>query len=292
MIKKTAVIVAALAMFLLASPAGAFSISPAGFRVTADPATTQIVRVKVKNNESTVANFKFDVLGARQDEHGLPLFGSGFDMAEIWVRPEFESLTLKPGEEKSVGFVIRVPPGIGPGGHYLGLAIKKMNGGTNSVTISGQLLAIMSLQVAGVANESLKINRWVAGETTSWKKIWPMYLTLVNTSNVEVNLLADAVIRNSAGKELARLPLDIGPDNLISGAVRVAEPKLDLAGKKIWWPGKYLVQLEVQYGLTHQTAMAAAEIYYYPLWLIWPGTILILAILISIFVWLHRRKIS
>ena len=257
----------------------AFTITPTSFKLTIDPGAGQLVKIKVRNDEAQQADFKLKVLGSKQDEHGLALFGQGFDEAEKWVTPQTDVFTLKSNEERQVVFAITAPKTAAAGGHYLGVGVEKIGNENGAIKLSSQLLSVLSLQVAGIATENLQITEWIGNNKIFLGKNWQFNLALFNKSNIEVPISGVAVVKGWGGREITQTPLNLGTTIFLPGSSRVLKPQISLSKSNLIWPGKYTVEAVIKYGRTNQTALAQTTVWYVPYWFLSGiGVIILLAV--------------
>ncbi|MBI2038142.1 MAG: hypothetical protein HYT15_04450 [Candidatus Magasanikbacteria bacterium] len=251
-------------LFIAISPVHAFGITPVKMLVTADPATSQTVVVRINNSDKTNLTFKLSVLGTKQDEMGLPVFERGVDEAEAWIFPEESLVTLKPGETRAVNFIIRVPENASAGSHYVGLAVEPALKNTNQNAITSRLLSLLTLQVKGLVQESVIIEKWDVIKGSVGNKSWKFALGLQNNGTVEVPLKGTAAIKNWRGEEIFIEPVVLG-NTLLAGSRRVLSPEISLKNN-ISLPGIYQAQIQVNYGRTNQAVSAIDYIWYFPIW--------------------------
>lgn len=274
-------------MFAFAKEANAFSISPSKFLVTADQGMSQTITVKIKNNEAASMQFSASVLGAKQDDQGHPVFGTGIDDAENWVRPEIASFNIVPGETKTLDFFINVPKDTLSGSHYLGLAVEPIYPKGSQVSLGGRLVSILTLQVSGTVNESLGITRWKPSGNLFTENIWKFNLELKNSGDIEVPAVGSVSISNWKGKEIFSENLNLG-NQILAGSLRSLEPSVVLADKG-FWPGLYQAKIKVSYGKTGQVAYAMANAWYLPLWSIF-ALCAFFVVLIAVIIFLSRSR--
>jgi len=173
-----------------------------------------------------------------------------------------------------------VPPGTSPGSHYLGLAAEGVapapSGGT---TLTGRLVMIVELQVAGTVTESLSIkNRSVAGLV--WQRSWPISLELQNNGTVEIVPHGRVIIQNWRGEEISSQEISLG-NQLLPGAIRQFNSQI--AASSINWPGLYRLRVEIKYGKTNQTSFTTTNLWYFPLSsLVSLGLILTIIVLLKV----------
>ncbi len=271
-------------LFIAISPVHAFSITPVKMLVTADPATSQTVVVRINNSDKTNLTFKLSVLGTKQDEMGLPVFERGVDEAEAWVFPEESSVIVKPGETKVANFIIRVPENASAGSHYVGLAVEPALKNTNQNAVTSRLVSLLTLQVKGLVQESVIIEKWDVIKESIGNKSWKFALGLQNNGTVEVPLKGTVAIKNWRGEEIFIEPVVLG-NTLLAGSRRVLSPEINLKNN-ISLPGIYQAQLTVNYGRTGQTVSAIDYIWYFPTWsktvLVIGGLLLLLLVFLLI----------
>ena len=75
-----------------------------------------------------------------------------------------------------------------------------------------------------------------------------------------------AVVRGWGERELTQTPLNLGTTIFLSGSSRVLKTPLSLAQSNLIWPGKYTVEVVINYGRTNQTALAQTVVWYVPWW--------------------------
>jgi len=244
-------------------PAQAFTISPLRFLVTIDPGSSQTVAVDIKNNENADITVKPVVLGARQNAKGRTEFLSGVNQAEGWVKADVGSFAIAKNETKKINFTVSAPSMASPGSYYLAVGAQQAGSG-GQIGLSGRLLTLLTVQVAGTAQEKLTINKWQAAQYFIVKKVWPFQLEIKNSGNVEVSYRAVAIVRNWSGDEKMRYTL-VEKENILAGTDRSDNYSVDVEGQ-YFWPGLYQVQAQVDYGLTGQTVTAMVYIIYFPVW--------------------------
>ena len=304
-LKKIALYIAviAVASFGFTSLAQAFGISPIKILLTVGQSASQTVVFKINNLSASTGEttFKLSVLGVSQDEAGLPVFERGINTAENWVYPESNLVKVKAGEIKSVNFIIKTPENALPGSYYLGLAAEPVqqnsNGGLNS-----RLVSLLTLQVEGLVNESLGIEKWNLQAGAVANDVWKFDLLLKNNGDIEVPMQAEVAIRNWQGEEIFAEPLVLG-NKLLAGSKRALSPEIllkrpvsndgtghySVESNKISLPGLYQAQIRVTYGKTNQSVSAIAYIWYLPLWSKVSAGLFGL-VLVVIFVFLIKRK--
>ena len=272
---------AVFTFFIAALPARAFEISPVKSLFTVDPGVSQTVVLKIKNTppfipprngEGQEAGFKLSVLGMTQDEDGRPIFARGIAVAESWVYPENNLVNIKSGEIKSVNFIIKIPADALAGSHYLGLAVEPVLSGQGNqstatagqASLSARLVSLLTLQVKGMVEESVAIEKWSPLTGATSEKNWKFDLVLKNNGTIEVLMKGTVAVRNWRGEEIFSEPIVLG-NKLLVGSKRVLRPGIILRNN-INLPGLYSAQIKINYGLTSQIVSAIAYVWYFPQW--------------------------
>lgn len=274
----------------IAGAVGAFSISPTKILLTIEPGKSSEVFVEVENSEKQDMVFAGIVLGVRQDNEGRPIFLSGYSVAEKWVSPKTDKISLKSGAKEKVYFTIQVPTGTPAGAYYLALVIQAVSTG-GDVGLTGQIASLLNLQVSGTVSESVKINKWEFNEQKSDKDNWKFSLNLENSGNIEVLLDGNLSISSWLGREMFKEKLNLG-NKLLAHSFRFLQPEFNLARKNIYLPGLYQVKADISYGKTNQRAAESIYVWYWPVWSKIIGLVLLFLVLAA-FVWMRgilRRR--
>lgn len=284
---KNTVIVSAIGALFLTIVCRSFSISPLKYHLTLTPGVTNhVIALMVKNTSPVKQLYKFKVLGARQIQSGQLVFAEMNSAAETWVRPEVNAAEILPNTEKKINFLISIPKEAAAGSYYLGMAAESAaGGGERQVGVSGQLVSVLLLQVAGVVNESLSIVEWKIPGFTSGKE-WPATFSLFNSSATELPVKGEIIVRDWLGREVTRENVNLGLP-LLPSAGRNFSATVRLP-KKLLLPGVYQAEVRVKYGLTNQTAVAIKNVWYTPLYL-W--ILLFVAFIAGILAIKRRKKV-
>lgn len=285
MFKKFLFFLSLVFFFWSAGPASAFGISPLKYVVAINPGGSRVVEVTVKNFSNKSVNYSLVVVGAVQDGEGHPLFSTGVSAAENWVIPEKKTIIIPANSEEKVNFNINVPDGSYPGFYYLGLGVQEKNISGEGVVLTSQLNTLLSLQVAGTANEDLQIEKWLSKQKFYLVSNLDFDLILKNNGNVDLPIQGKVMVKNLFFDGIKTEYLYLG-NNLLPSAKRVLQPEfVDI----LKWPGLYHLDLNVRYGLTGQMAAKSALVWYLPAWSIAVG-LLVLVLLAAIVSWLFKLK--
>jgi hypothetical protein len=263
-------------LFFLFSPAvaSAFSLSPAKVDLTIDPGDIQIVEVKIKNNDKTEKSFRPIVMGVEQTEQGTPRFVSGVSEIESWADSKTQTFVLLPGQERNIQFSIDIPNGSYPGSYFLGLGAEQLGGQNGNVNLSGRLLSLVNIKVAGIVSEELGFDKWQSVKKIWFSPDWKFVSTMINKGNVELPLRGELVIYDFRGRKIAGQELYLG-NKLIPGTARDLDFSFSLPGKYLFVPGIYQTDLVLHYGMTNQKMVLSTKLWYF-----YPPTIFLLMVLI------------
>lgn len=272
-------------LFLLpASRVDAFGITPTKFYVTVDPGTKQQVDVVVENTDAVAKKYRIFVLGVEQDEKGHPTFKKNGDQALAWVTSPLAEVQVKPKSERKVPFNISVPVDAQPGAHYLGLTVEESNQNAGGLGISGRLVSLLTLQIAGIAKEDVTVNKWQSKRSIYYKKSLLFDLGLRNNGTIDVAMKSNIVVRNWLGNVISDFEFPLG-NRLIAGAERNMQVPVEI---ERFFPGLYQVEAKITFGRIGQSVVRVDNILYLPL----AGTLVFLfsmGVLIIIFIKLYRR---
>lgn len=283
---RVELIVIIFCLILFPIKTGAFSVSPLKYHITLDAgAVNHVVTIKITNEESEKNFYNLSVLGAKQLDDGRVVYGSEYSIAENWVRPEKTAIELSPGEEKSINFLINVPATAKSGSHYLGLAVGLNTSNQNdNIGISGKVVSILLLQVAGVVNESVNVQSWQLSEGMFNGK-FESIISVENDGLVGAPISGYAVVRNYFGKEVYKKEIGLN-GTLLPRSIIKSKDVIELP-LGFYWPGPYNVELHINYGLTGQRISLIK-----PVWFIHLYFFPIFAFFIGVigYIFLHQKK--
>lgn len=275
-------------LFFFAVPfAKTFSISPLKYHLTVAPGTQgYTLSLAVKNDDTGKKAYLLKVISAKQDDQGRLTYGGGNNFAEMWVKPQTESVEIAGGKEKNVNFFINVPQDAAPGSYYLGLAVETAAENKANVGLSGQLIAPLLLQVAGVANESLSIETWRHPKMVFWQRHWMYDFILNNSGNVEVPAKATVRISNWRGDQVYGQQPNLD-ELILPGSGRAYRSEVKLPYGNFYLPGPYSAELVINYGKTGQVISAVQTVWFFPPYIIIICSVIILLIAYSL---LKKKK--
>ncbi len=326
LLKITIVVAGAVWLLRPSTSAQAFTITPTKYVITVDPGTKSQLTVKVTNTDNSPVTIQPSVTGLAQDSLGRPIFGANIDQAESWVSVGENGRLplLSPGEATTLTYTIRVPVGAAPGSHYVGLVVNALPlttttnaGSSNGTGLSGRLVTLVSIQVAGTAHEELATHLVVRSPVIGSQAL-SLLIALENQGNIEVPLAGKLRFSDWLGRHQGEAKINLG-NELLSGATRQLTYQATLPNPwTSWlqsspapttvadftpdqpvtsfthlfrWPGKYTVALDIAFGKTRQTSTRTVDVWYLPWWSIAGGSIFLL-LLVSGFYYTRRLLVN
>ncbi|MFZ2189245.1 MAG: hypothetical protein WA057_02910 [Candidatus Magasanikiibacteriota bacterium] len=279
-------IFALLVIFLFPENVFALSLSPTRQEFTLDPGANQIVNLRIKNNEQKDLNINFKILGVSQDESGRPIFDTKINSEDNWFQVP-QNIFLQAGEEKIVEFKLSLPVDIYPTLYNFAL-VASVGAEGQGIGLSTDLVSLLSVQVAGVAQEKLTINNWSSESRISYNKNWQFNLNLKNLSNVRLPLAGDLILSNLKGQPVWQENLLLG-NSLLPGTDRILQTKADLEILPLPM-GIYSAEVKIVYGQTRQLIVSKIYLIYLSQWVVY--IVVGLLILFSVFIGfvIYRRK--
>lgn len=271
----------ALVSIFSTSDTQAFSISPLKYESTIAAGESQNFLMSVENNASSVRSYQLVVVGAKQDQSGHLVFNKNIDIAENWINFKESQIEVKSKEKKDIIFTISVPKNTPPGGHYIGVGVEEKN----DYGFSTRLMTVVTFQVAGIANESLRLENFYSIKKYFFDENWRYFLQLKNVGNIDLTMSANAKVLSSNDKMVFSSTVDLG-SRLFSGSSR--NVNFDLVPKKIVLPGRYQTVLTLHYGLTNQQIVSVLDFWYLPAWFLL--SVLMFVILLFLFFIIKKRK--
>ena len=141
-------------LFFVASQAHALSISPVRMEISGDPGET-LQKNMILINESNVAETFYSSYAnfEAQGETGNPAFVEPKNDLGTWISTA-SSITLKPGESKTVPFNINILKNAEPGGHFATIFWGTGSNKPGEVSIGAKTGLLILLSVNGNVKES------------------------------------------------------------------------------------------------------------------------------------------
>lgn len=207
-----------------------------------------------------------------------------FSLAK-WIKVE-DSTTLKANETKEIRYSVDVPKDAEPGGHYGVIFFSPsflnptvlQGSGVAAVPKVGALLLV---NVPGAIKYDGSIIEFKSNKKIYWniKNIVDFLTRFQNLGTTHVKPQGDIVIKNTFGKEVARLKVNEKMGNILPDSIR----KFENSWEKKYGFGIYKTQVTLAYG-DGQSATASLSFWIIP----WILIVIILVVLILL-IWLIKH---
>lgn len=270
--------------------AHALTVSPAKIELTGDPGQTLQGEIDLFNEQQDPKTFfsSFENFEPKGDS-GAPYFIGAADGLATWIAAE-PSLTLAPGERKTVAYSISIPASAAPGGYFAAVFFGSqppVNEGGGEVSIGGKVGVLVLLRVAGEVAEGGGLVDF-GGAKRLWTSL-PVTLDyrINNTGGDRIVPRGDMTIRNTFRMKAEKIPANVKEGSVLPGSTRKFEVAWRgsetsvasgfLATVQSQWHdfrfGWYTAELDLEWGQSNQTASAAYHFFIIP----WQILIFILA---------------
>jgi len=201
------------------------TIIPPKFELFGNPGDTINEKIRVRNESDSPATYTIVIEDfTTSGEEGQVVLEEGdnvtsFSLAK-WIETSSKDLILQPKEEKSINFIITIPKGAEPGGHYASILFQ--TGESSQLSESGASVAhrvgsLVLLRVSGNVAENAKIEEFSAPKYLERGPVGIM-LRLKNEGNTHIIPQGTIVITDLFGKKVDEIPLD--SRNVLHGATR------------------------------------------------------------------------
>lgn len=240
----------------------ALEIAPPVINLLANPGQSVSSKISLRD----VSSVKLLVSGEIDDftaagEDGTPKLlldpneQSPYSM-KTWFKPLGQVL-LKPQEIQNLPFTIAVPKDASPGGYFsvvrFTASAPDLNG--TGVALSASLGALVFVRVSGDAHEKLSIAKdgftTTLPKDTRTKKLFEgtpvnFSVRIKNEGNVQEQPTGQILIKDMFGKNVASIPINQPPRNILPGTIRRFDGLLDksIIGNKMLF-GFYKAKLTV-----------------------------------------------
>ncbi len=294
--KKGFIIVALAALVLgMASSASALTISPPLMEFDARPGDVLVDVVKLYNETDEALNLtasvqNFKALGETGTPEFLPV-EEGNGLAS-WIKLDETTVTLAPGERKSILFTINVPGDAEPGGHFAGILWSTAGAAPEGETAVGLVAKTGTLILVRVSGQVEEMGRVVEFGTdkASYSYLPANFVVrFENTGNVHLKPTGEITVKNMWGTKVASLPVNEDLANVLPDSIRKFEAtwqKTEMpVGASEWqkerenfaW-GKYTATLLLNYGIGGQTVTATTSFWVFP----WRVTLFYLVLIVIV----------
>lgn len=235
-------------------------ISPVRVEELVEPGQVLQREIKVTNTSDipkTLFAYLKDFRADENDESGSPrLIKPGTETGNFvasWIEITDQGMDFKPGEEKVVSFVIRVPDNVGPGGYYGGvffgseapkIDINSPEKGAG-MSIAQQAGSLVLLQVKGEVDERADVREFNTNKDFYGTPFDVEFLIRIqNSGNIHVKPVGEIRIENMLGKEVEIVSVNSGGGNVLPNSKR----KFTEHWKGDFGFGKYTAKMGLSYG--------------------------------------------
>lgn len=256
--------------------AQAFSIKPVKYRVVVDPGREQIISVSITNTNADSRRYTIRVTGVTQDAEGRPIFKEGSSKAENWLYPEIKETTIAAQEVKTLFITVRPDKNAEPGTQYAAVLIQENTAVRGNIGVLAETALLVQVDVAGEVREAVSIEKWEALKSIQAIPAWESHFSIKNNGTISVPVSGEVVVTNWRGREIARVPLQVGSDLLPA----TRREKLVSTALLKAWPGPYRLDAVVRFGASQAITRASSTVWYVPTWSISVALTLVLVALI------------
>ena len=272
-------------------------IAPAIVEDRIEPGQTFSGVISITNLETVPRTYRVvtrDISGISNG--GSPVFAepgeiTGFELSQ-WITPSIREFTLEPGEEKKVTYVVAVPEGASPGGHFGGVffsadAERQRETGAG---VGYQVGTIMNFRIGGNIIEEAQIREFLTDKTLYGEPVVKIGVEVENEGNVLVRPRGPVDITDMFGKKVGVLRINDSGGAVLPNARRTFSVEWEGEGLTF---GRYEAIVALLYGEEgRKTISAATSFWILPLRIIIPilGTILIIALLVYFGMKLYLRR--
>lgn len=279
-------------MLFLPQSALALTVSPARIELVGDPGKTiegEFILVNEQNEAKTFYS-SFENFEAK-GESGSPSFVAGTEGMATWIGAPAE-VTLGPGEQRTIPFIVKIPANAEPGGHFSavfwGTSPPQVGGG--QVSVGAKIGILMLLRVSGDIKEEGGILEFTTANKSRFFTTLPVSLTyrFQNSGGDRINPIGKLVVKNTIGMKIDELSANPSEGNVLPHSIR----KYDLiwgdptdapkgffdAVKKQWSQfaiGRYTASINLAYGTEGKTATASYSFFVFP----WQLILVIIAVI-------------
>lgn len=268
--------------FLLSTPpiqaqvSTGISAIPDRLEVEAKPEGAITKTIKVRNESSEVKTFKVSLRDyVVNNDKGTPTFLDNADSdnnrwsASSWIQVSQSSITVKPGETKSLNLTVLPPANALPGGHYAAVFYSPDSAAsfdTTGAAIQTNVGTLIYITIPGDITQKASVQSFSAPKFSEFGPI-DFKSTVKNFSDIHIQPKGAITIKNWFGQETDKLQLN--ETNIFPFTTRDFFNTLN----KKWLFGRYQANFEAYYGTAG--GLIAATIFF---WVIpWRLIILIVA---------------
>ena len=291
------VLLVPLQVFAQQQSAGA-RIAPVIVEDRIEPGEVFSGNITITNLEQTTREYRIVTRDISSISNGgSPIFSepgeiTGFELSQ-WVTPSVSKVTLEPGEEKTITFVVSVPEGASPGGHFGGIffsadAEKQRETGAG---VGYQVGTIMNFRIGGNIIEDAQIREFLTNKSLYGEPKVNFGVEVENQGNVLIRPRGPIDITDMFGKKVGTIRINDSGGAVLPNSRRTFSVVWEGEGLTF---GRYEAIVALLYGEEgRKTISAATSFWVLPLRIILPifGIVLfiILAIYFGMRLYLRRR---
>ncbi len=284
----------------------AMTVTPVRYEIKGNPGETLIEEMMIMNEDpvpvtyySSFANFE------AQGETGSASFVEPVDDIGTWIETE-KSVSLIPGEQRSVSYSIKIPENAEPGGHF-GVIFWGTSPGVGEngeqLSVSAQTGILILLSVSGDVKEEAGLLDFLKKDNKFWYNSLPVTFTYRFKNDGGDRIKPTGFIRISNTLFIPTKKLDANPVNgnilpastrkFVVDWVKYTEPKNTVAPTSViknffhkayyQWKnfavGLYSAKLDITYGLQEKNVNKTVFFFVFP----WQMLICLIIIITIIF---------
>lgn len=248
---RLAVLVCSLVLFAVAECAAVISVGvvPPIIELSVPGGGTRVFDLEVYNQGDAALNIQTYMRGLALDSIGVPVpledVEEQWSCAD-WITLDKSEFELPSGETGKVRATMRVPRGV-TGGRYATIVFEA----TPVIHDRTDMEVAIGARVGTIVMESVPRTLVKDGEISQVrvshaKKEEVRFKVLFrNTGNVHVRVDGSVVIRNSAGRIVDRVPLDVDTGTVLPGGLRVFGATW--SNPRRMWSGDHSAEIRINY---------------------------------------------
>lgn len=293
----------AVAVFVIGTEAQAITVSPVKYDFEITPGRSvqdHVLLINDTNQRETFTLHAENFVAGGEDGGQLYLPEDTLTDLASWVRLGEPKITLNPGEAAEFPFMIGVPEGAEPGGHYATLFFTRGGGkdAGSAVGIAEQVGVLLLVRVPGEVREDARVESLRVKHGGLLNRLPAIFeLRIRNVGSIHLYPRGTVVVQNMLGNVVARLPAN--PNNaavlpnsvrrLESGWTKTLESSSGgfFAELRNEWRnfaiGRYTASVEMTYGSQQaQLGNASVSFWVFPWHLLLVCALLLIALIGSI----------
>ncbi|MCW1892485.1 MAG: DUF916 domain-containing protein [Candidatus Uhrbacteria bacterium] len=213
----------------IASPVSAITVSPVlyDFEITPGRSVQDKIRLINDTNQRETFTLNAENFVASGEDGGQTYLDEATPTGlASWVRFGEPTITLNPGESAEFPFMIGVPEGAEPGGHYATLFFTRGGGEKNgsAVGIAEQVGVLLLVRVPGDVREDARVESLRMKDGGFLNRLPAVFeLRIRNAGSVHLRPRGTVVVRNMLGSVVARLSANPNNAAVLPNSVRRIE---------------------------------------------------------------------